>query len=309
MDLPLTSIVVPVYKSQNTLQELFERIDLTFRDLERPYELILVEDCGGDNSWDVMQGLSREHTQVRIAQLTRNFGQHNALICGFSMARGEFVVTMDDDLQHPPEEIPRLIATIEETGVDAVHGVPRERKHALYKNVGSYVYRFLLGNTYKGLERVPFSSFRIIRKNIVDEICRCRTPNPAIGLLLLSITRRMVSIDVDHHARKNGQSTYTLGKLVRLFFNGVIYNTDLPLKAVFVMGIVCLMLSALLGCYYLGLYLLGYVAVSGWTTLVLLVLFFSGIGMFSLGIVGEYLTRILQEVNRVPQYIVRHKED
>ncbi|WP_321531249.1 glycosyltransferase family 2 protein [uncultured Desulfuromonas sp.] len=305
----MISVVVPVYNSENSLVSLYERTERVFAALNRPYELLLVEDCGQDDSWEVMLRLKREHKQVRIARLSRNFGQHNALLCGFSMARGELIVTMDDDLQNPPEEIPKLITAIEERDVDVVHGIAQQRQHSWIKNIGSSVYHRFLSWQYKGLPDAPLSNFRIARRKVIEDICQFRSPNPAVGLLLLNVTRSMASIPVEHHPRQYGRSTYSLSALIRFFFNGIIYNTDLPLKAVFCLGLSSLFLSMVLGGFYLCRYLLGYVDVSGWTTLVLVLLFFSGIGMFSLGLVGEYLTRILQEVNGVPQYIVRDKEE
>jgi dolichol-phosphate mannosyltransferase/undecaprenyl-phosphate 4-deoxy-4-formamido-L-arabinose transferase len=304
----LYSIVVPVYRSEKSLRELYERINKTFADVEGDYELILVEDGGGDNSWEVMKALRAEDDRVKIVRLTRNFGQHNALMCGFSFASGDYVITIDDDLQNPPEEIPGLIEEIERTGLDMVCGTPEERKQSWVRNAGSFVYRWLISFVFRRNPAFHMSNFRIIRKGVVENILHMRTPNPAVGLLILNITDRVGNVTVEHHARRHGSTTYTAGKLVRHFFHGVLYHSTLPLKGVFLMGLLSMFLAFGLGVYYLTLFFLGRITVPGWITLVLLVLFSSGAIMFSLGIIGEYLLRITQEVYHAPQYLIRDKD-
>lgn len=304
----LYSIVVPVYRSERSLRELYERIDKAFADLEGDYELILVEDGGGDNSWEVMKSLRRQDQRVKIVRLTRNFGQHNALMCGFSFASGDYVVTLDDDLQNPPEEIPRLIEAIRRTELDMVCGTPEARRQSWVRNAGSLAYRWLVSFVFRRDPVFRMSNFRIIRKEVIDNILPMRTPNPAVGLLILSITDRIGSVTVEHRARRYGGTTYTAGKLVRHFLHGVLYHSTLPLKGVFLLGLVSMLMASCLGSYYLALFFLGRITVPGWMTLVLLVLFFSGAIMFSLGVIGEYLLRITQEVHHVPQYLIRDKE-
>lgn len=301
---PRYSVVVPVYRSARTLRELHQRTVAALDDLEGGFELILVEDCGGDDSWSVMQELRRGDGRVRIVRLARNFGQHNALLCGFTLARGEYVVTMDDDLQNPPEEIPMLIQAISSSELDVVNGVPEERQHSLVRNLGSMVHNLVVDSGLRG-KAVKLSSFRIIRKPIVDALLRMDGPNPAIGLMLLKVTARIGSLEVGHQERREGTSTYTLRKLVRLFSFGLLYHSDLPLKGIFFLGLGSLALSMALGLYYLVLSLAGTITVSGFTTLVLLILFFSGTVMLSLGVLGEFVRRILQEVRGTPPYVIK----
>jgi len=304
----LYSIVVPVYKSERSLRELYERIDKTFENIDGDYELILVEDGGRDRSWQVMKSLRKEDNKVKIIRLTRNFGQHNALMCGFSFVSGEFVITMDDDLQNPPEEIPNLVRAIKGSDLDVVYGIPEGRKHSRVRNAGSFAYFRLVSLIFKRDPTFHMSNFRIIRRAVIDHILHSRTPNPVVGLLILNITRRIGNITVEQRARLHGNTTYTAGKLIRHFFHGILYHSTLPLKCVFVFGMLSICLAFALGGYYLTLFFMGRITVPGWITLVLLVLFFSGIIMFSLGIVGEYLLRITQEVYHVPQYLIRDKE-
>ena len=166
MSVTLYSIVVPVYRSERSLRELYERVDKTFENIEGDYELILVEDGGGDRSWEVMRSLRNESQKVKIIRLTRNFGQHNALMCGFSFASGDYVITMDDDLQNPPEEIPKLIEAIERTDLDVVSGTPEGRKHSWVRNTGSFVYRWLVSLIFKHEPVFQMSNFRIMKRSV-----------------------------------------------------------------------------------------------------------------------------------------------
>ena len=302
------SIVVPVYKSARSLPELYERTEKALEGVGGDFELILVEDGGGDSSWEVMQALREKDNRVKIVRLTRNFGQHNALMCGFSFASGNYVITIDDDLQNPPEEIPRLIEAIRRSGLDMVCGIPEKRKQSLVRNVGSFAYRRLVSIVFKQDPVLQMSNFRIIRRAVIDNLLHMRTPNPAVGLLILHITDRIGNITVEHLPRRHGRTTYTAGKLIRHFLHGVLYHSTLPLKGVFFMGLLSMFIAFALGGYYLTLFFMGRITVPGWITLVLLVLFFSGAVMFSLGIIGEYLLRIIQEVNQAPQYLIRDKD-
>jgi len=290
------------------LRELYERVDKTFENMEGDYELIMVEDGGGDKSWEVMRSLRNENQKVRIIRLTRNFGQHNALMCGFSFASGDYVITIDDDLQNPPEEIPKLIDAIKGSDLDVVCGTPKSRRQSWVRNAGSIFYRWLVSLVFKHEPVFQMSNFRIMKRTVNDDLLRIQTPNPAVGLLLLNITDRIGHVSVEHRERLYGRTTYTTAKLVRHVFHGILYHSTLPLKGVFFLGVFSMFLALALGGYYLALFFLGRIGVPGWMTLVLLVLFFSGAIMFSLGIIGEYLLRITQEVYHVPQYLIRDKD-
>lgn len=306
---PLYSIVVPVYKSENSLIELYERIINTFSLIDGDYELILVEDNGGDNSWEIMRSLKGKDHKVKIIQLTKNYGQHNALICGFFHVSGDFVITLDDDLQTPPEEIPKLIHAILKTEYDVIYGIPEKRSHSLFRNIGSAIFRQFLTFTFKGLPRsAVISNFRIVRRKSIEHILKIPTTNPLVGLLLLNVTERIGSVIVHHHPRKYGSSTYTHLKLMHHFLNGFLYNSTLSLKGICYLGIITWISSILFGCCYLVLFLLGKVDISGWMTTIVLLLFFSGALLFSFGLLGEYLFRLIQEVSHTPTYIIRDKE-
>jgi dolichol-phosphate mannosyltransferase/undecaprenyl-phosphate 4-deoxy-4-formamido-L-arabinose transferase len=288
--------------------ELYERICSVFQQTGLPFELILVEDCGGDNSWAIMRSLRVQDERVKIIRLTKNFGQHNALICGLAHATGDFIITMDDDLQNPPEEIPKLIRAIEGSDYDVVYGISQKKKQSLIRNLGSYIFRYVVSSIFREMPRFKLSNFRIIRKCAVEHILNIPTPNPLVGLLLLKVTDRIGSVETTHDQRKYGKTNYNPIKLIQHFLNGILYHSTAPLKGICVLGIFTSSLSMVLGLYYLYLYLTGNIGVLGWVTIVLLILFFFGVLMFSVGIIGEYLLRIIQEVNRMPAYLVKDRE-
>jgi len=208
----------------------------------------------------------------------------------------------------PPEEIPKLIEEIQRTGLDMVGGTPEARKQSWTRNAGSLTYRWLVSLVFKRDPVLQMSNFRIIRRGVIDNILHMHTPNPAVGLLILNITDRIGNVTVKHLPRPHGSTTYTAGKLVGHFFHGILYHSTLPLKGVFCMGLLSMLVAFALGGYYLTLFFIGRILVPGWITLVLLVLFSSGAIMFSLGIIGEYLLRITQEVYHAPQYLIRDKD-
>jgi dolichol-phosphate mannosyltransferase/undecaprenyl-phosphate 4-deoxy-4-formamido-L-arabinose transferase len=255
-----------------------------------------------------MQALRSADSRVKIVRLTRNFGQHNALMCGFTLAAGQFVITMDDDLQNSPEEIPKLINAISDSDYDVVYGVPEQQRQNAVRRLSSMVYTLVNSMMFRKVPGMRISNFRIVRKSVVEQILKINTPNPIVGHLILKVTEHVGTLKVIHHERLIGSTTYSTGKLVKHFLHGVLYNSTLPLKLVSALGVTCLLTSGILAIYYLTLYLSGSITVSGFTTLVLLMLFFSGVIMFSIGIIGEYLLRIIQEVGRPPQFVVKDKE-
>ena len=310
MSSDLYTVVVPVYKSESTLRELYKRIDRTFTDLEIKYELILVEDGGDDSSWQIMQSLHKINPQVKIIRLMRNFGQHNALMCGFSFVSGDYVITIDDDLQNPPEEIAKLIQAIQTSDFDVVFGIPQKRKHSYGRKLGSRIFHRLISYQLKSYTQadLKISNVVIMKRSITDQLLSFATSHPLVAFLALEVTDKVGNVEIEHAKRTPGKSTYSKRKLVHRFTQGILYHSFLPLRGIFLLGIASFCLSFVLTIIYLTLYLAGWITVSGWTTIVLLILFFSAIIMISLGLIGEYLYRITQEIHHTPQFIIRDKE-
>lgn len=306
----LYSVVVPVYNSEHTLEELYTRLKAVFDEtLRQEFELILVDDSSRDNSYAVMEALRRQDHRVKIIQMARNFGQHPALLCGFAHASGDFIITMDDDLQHPPEEIPKLTRVMQERDdVDVIIASYENRKHSLIRRLGT---KFSVYATSKMLGKDPdleITSFRLIRRFIVDAILQTHTHLPQIGNLLVLTSNRIINVPVRHDARAYGKSGYSFRRLVRDLVFDITTHTAFPLIVVRNIGIVSFLLSILLAFYYLIRFFVFGVSVEGFTTIVLLLLAFGGLILLSLGIIGMYLINILDESKKMPHYVVRREE-
>lgn len=306
----LYSVVVPVYNSEHTLNELYTRLNKVFTEtVQEPFELILVDDGSKDRSYQVMEELRAADSRVKIIQMARNFGQHPALLCGFSHAEGDFIITMDDDLQHPPEEIPKLINTIKEReDVDVIIASYEGRKHGPIRRLGTKV---SVWATSKMLGKDPdlqITSFRLIRRFLVEAILQTNTYLPQIGNLLVLTSNRIINVPVHHAQRAYGKSGYSFKRLVKDFLYDITAHTAFPLLMVKNLGILSFVVSACLGIFYLIRYFCFGVSVEGWTSLMLVLLAFFGITLLSIGIMGIYLMNILNESKKLPHYVVRKKE-
>ena len=303
---PEYSVVVPVYNSEPSLGELCNRIDTIFEKLGESYEIILVDDSSFDKSWEVMKTLREKNNNVKIIQLMKNFGQHNAIMCGFQHASGKYVITMDDDLQNPPEEIPKLIEEIKK-GYDAVIGALGSKQDTLMKKAGSSFVRYLNSKIFRTPKNMMFSSFRIMTKAVAYEISVLKTPYPFISGMLFSVTHNITNVTVKHERRKYGHSNYTFSRLIKLAFNLIINYTSLPLRFLSGIGIVFCFLSFFMGVYFIVKKLIVKQILPGWTTVVVLLSFFNGLLLIILSIIGEYLARIIGEVSNKQQFVVREK--
>lgn len=298
------SIVVPVYRSANTLDHLVQRLIAVLDRLGRSYEIVFVDDASPDNSWEVLTRLKREHPdRLVLVQLMRNFGQHNAIMCGFRQARGRFVVTMDDDLQNPPEEVPRLLEAIESTGHDLVYGVPDRRKHERWRNAGSALVNAFFRIIFK--TPIRLTSFRIMRCELIRATLSYSLNYTFIDGLLAWNTQRVGQITVEHNPRSSGRSGYSLSKLLLLAFNLFTNFSLLPLQAVSLVGFTAAVGGLLVAVYYLGLYFTSAIAVPGYASTITAVLILGGLQLLALGVTGEYLGRLHLNVNRKPQYTIR----
>ncbi len=292
------SIVIPVYNSTATLKLLCGRIAKAFEGISSLYEIILVDDSSTiPGAWKIMKELRHSDTRIKIIQLRTNHGQQKAVLCGLMFSRGKYIITMDDDLQHPPEEIPKLIEMIiNDNEVDAVFGVPDEngKKHGIFRNIGSYLVNKIdeiILNKPKGIVR---GSFRIIRQEIVKDIIKIANDSLAIGSLILSVTQRVENVKVRHEARKEGRSGYGPFKLIKLSLDNILNYSSLPLKLVAVIGMCYFISSIVFSSLIVFRKIIFGINVPGWSSLLVLQLLSSGIIMGGLGIIGEYLIRIVK---------------
>jgi len=298
------SVVIPVFCAAENLPSVFTALENIFDNQGTEVEIVLVDDGSRDDSWKVIADLAeRSGGRVRGIRLSRNFGQHNALMCGFHYARGDVIVTMDDDGQHPPEEIPKLLETMERTGADVVYGVPKRREHHWMRNLASAVVRAFFRWVF-GLKVDP-SPFRAIRREIVQLILPYDLSFVYLDGLLAWYTDRFAQVEVEHRPRLHGRSTYTPGKLVTLAFNLFTNFAIGPLQVVSLVGFGSTIFGLTLAGCYLVMRLIGQITVPGFATVAILVLVMGGLQLLSLGLIGEYLGRVHLNVNRKPQFAVR----
>lgn len=300
------SVVIPVYNSEASLKPLARRLREVFTKLRRSYEIVLTDDGSRDGSWEVIKALHEHGEPIRAFRFMRNHGQHYALKCGLDHCRGRYAITMDDDLQHPPEEIPALIEAIEsDPEVDVVIGKYGKKRHSALRNLGTRLHDRLDRIIFDKPPGLALTSFRIINRAVLDEICRVRHARPRIGLIIIDITSRVKNVPVRHEARQAGRSGYTLRKMISNSLDNIINYSSLPLRVVSWLGILSAALSLLLALFFLIMYLIGQIQVSGFTSTILVVLFTSGLILFSFGLVGEYLSRIVSQQLMATQYTIR----
>lgn len=298
------SVVIPVYRSAATLRQLTQRLVSVLDLTGMSYEFVFIDDASSDDSWQVLQDLQTEHRDcVTAVQLMRNFGQHNALMCGFRNARGRYVITMDDDLQNPPEEIPKLLDAIQNGSWDVVYGRYENKNHRRARNLGSWLVNSFYRVVFKS--SVTVTSFRIIRRELVESILSYSLNFTYIDGLLAWNTQRIGEVAVQHRPRANGRSGYSLAKLVTLALNLFTNFSLLPLQLVSGVGFLAAVGGLLVGVYYLSQYMLSNIAVPGYASTIIAIMVIGGIQLLSLGIIGEYLGRLHLNVNRKPQYTIR----
>ncbi|NVO20915.1 MAG: glycosyltransferase family 2 protein [Bacteroidetes bacterium] len=303
MNNPEYSIIVPVYNSESTLEQLFARTKVVFAALGKTFEIVFVDDSSKDKSWEILAKLKSQYTEeVTAIRLTRNYGQHNAVFCGFDHARGEYLITIDDDLQIPPEEIPKLIQSLDESDADLVYGYFGKKKHSLFRNFGSYFIkkssRILLQSPGEG------SSFRLLTRELAINILKHNQHFMYIDELLLWYTGNISFVQVSHEKRSVNHSGYSTWKLMKLSFNIIIYYTAVPLRIMTYGGFILSVLSLLLAVRFIINKLIHDVPL-GYTSLIVAILFSTSIIMLCLGMIGEYLTRIYKVQNKKPPYSIK----
>lgn len=302
------SIVIPCYRSAAFLPELVGRLVAVMRQLEGAFEVLLVHDASGPETWQAIEALAREHPEVRGIDLMFNTGQYRATLCGLERAAGELVITMDDDLQHRPEDIPLLLDVMQQDPeLDCVMGRFANKQHSLFRRLASRLTHKCYERLYGKPRSLSPSSFRLMKRELVEAICRNSTFNPAPGPLIYRSTRRIANADVTHCPRPGGGTSHRLRTLAGIVMNNVFTTSTLPLRCVSVMGLASAAGAFLLGGYYFITYLVRGYGVPGFATLVLLNLFFGGMMLFSIGLLGEYTLRISVEVQGRPRYAIRRE--
>jgi undecaprenyl-phosphate 4-deoxy-4-formamido-L-arabinose transferase len=304
------SVVVPVFNSEGTLDDLIQRLRTILKEVAAAYEVILVNDGSRDGSWQVIQRLAQNDLEVHGINLMRNYGQHNALLAGIRAAKYEIVVTLDDDLQNPPEEIPKLLEKLFQ-GYDVVFGKPAREQHGFLRDLASQVTKIVLKRAMGADVARNVSAFRVFRTRLREAFSDFYGPFVSIDVLLTWGTTRFATVEVRHDARKVGNSTYTLPKLITHAFNMMTGFSVVPLQIASMVGFGFTLFGIGVLSYVLLRYLFQGSPVPGFPFLASIIAIFSGAQLFALGIIGEYLARMYFRTMNKPAYVIREsiKED
>ncbi len=306
---PYLSVVIPVFNEEENLPELGRRLLATLKASGRPFEIIWVDDGSSDRSWEILTELHEAHPdQVRAIQLFRNFGQHQAIFAGFQAVRGRVVVTLDADLQNLPEDIPKLVAKLEE-GYDTVGGWRENRLDSWLRRLPSYFMNLTMSWVTGVKLRDYGCMLRAYRREVVDSINQCRESSSFIPALANLFSRRVAEIPVGHAERERGASKYNLFKLLRLNFDLVTGFSHLPIHALGALGVGIALIGFFFGLYLFGRRLFVGPEVEGVFTLFAILFVFVGLNTFGLALIGAYVGRIYKEVRGRPRYIIRQRLD
>jgi glycosyltransferase involved in cell wall biosynthesis len=296
------SVVVPVYNSEASLAELFDRIEKVMLDMDRSFECIFVDDGSRDGSWKALRQIKEAHPdKVTAIRLSKNFGQHSASFCGFNYAKGDFIITIDDDLQCPPEEIPKMIRTMEENEAELVYGIYRKPKQSMYRTLGSKSFKsisHMLGGPKQG------SSYRLIARAVVEKILDQQQNFIFIDEVLNWHTDDVHYVQVEHHRRKYRKSNYSSLKIWKMVGNIMYYYSTAPLKLMVYGGMISSVVFFLISLYFIYRKIIHNVPL-GYTSLIVAILFSTSLILLSLGVIGEYLSRIYMVQSKKPLFSVK----
>jgi undecaprenyl-phosphate 4-deoxy-4-formamido-L-arabinose transferase len=302
------SVVIPVYNSEDNLNELTTRLGEVLKDEAAKYELILVDDGSHDGSWKRIRQLAKKNIWIRGIRLMRNYGQHNALLCGLRQASHEITITMDDDLQNPPEEIPKLLEKLSE-GYDVVYGTPEKEQHNFTRNLASRVTKNVLKNIMGAETASKTSAFRAFRTIIRDAFTSYMGSFVSIDVLLTWGTTRFTWIPVHHVPRARGVSNYTFYKLIVHALNMMTGFNTFPLQLASLIGFAFTFFGILVFTYVISSFLLVGGSIQGFPFLASIIAIFSGAQLFALGIIGEYMARMFFRIMGQPPFVIRSHSD
>jgi len=305
-DYPI-SIIVPAYNSAAILPELVARLEVVLKDSwprSSESELIIVNDGSRDDSWGAICRLAEGRDWIRGVNLMRNYGQHNALLCGIRMAKHDVIVTMDDDLQHPPEELHKLLDKLDE-GYDVVYGTPQREQHGLWRDMASRATKMALQGSMGAETARSVSALRAFRTKVRNAFADYRSPFVSIDVLLTWGTTRFTHIPVRHDPRKSGVSNYTFRKLLSHAINMATGFSTLPLQLASLVGFTFTLFGLIMLVYVIARYIIEGGSVPGFPFLASAIAIFSGAQLFALGIIGEYLARMHFRMMERPTYTVR----
>ncbi len=297
------SVVIPVYNSCNWLEKLILQISQVMDSVGDTYEIVLVNDGSPQlETWPVMKEIVQRHAHLKAVNLRYNSGQFNALMCAMKNAEGEFIITMDDDFQHDPAEIPKLISKMRESDCDCVIGSYEHKEHSLFRRAGTRLVGFLSEKIYSKPKGMASTSFRIMKRDLAESLLLYRGKKPQIGWMIFSLTRNVETVTIEHKKRAYGKSGYDARHLIRVTMDIIVNGSTFPLDLTSMGGLVISAAAFVIAIIYFVLYMIGKIHVSGFTTLILAISFFSGVILFGIGMLGRYIGRLFQECIGFPAY-------
>lgn len=299
------SFVIPCYKSKNTIGKVVDEIKRTMSRINNySYEIVLVNDCSPDDTFQTIADIARENDDIIALDLAKNFGQHSAIMAGFSRVTGDIIVCLDDDGQTPADEVDKLLAKIEE-GYDVVYAEYENKQHSAFRNWGSNLNKKMTEIMLGKPKELYISSYFAATKMVVDEMKNYSNPYPYLAGLVLRTTKRICNVKVTHRQRMEGESGYTLGKLVGLWVNGFTAFSVLPLRFATYSGIVVALIGFVCAIWTVIHKLVSPDVAVGWSSTFSAILVIGGMILFVLGMVGEYVGRIYISLNNSPQYVIK----
>lgn len=301
------SFVIPCYRSEHTLPHVIAEIDEKMGQLTQyEYDIFLVNDCSPDNTFGVIRRLCEERSNIKGINFARNFGQHAALMAGLRHSDGDYVVCLDDDGQTPADEVDKLLDKLEE-GYDAVYAKYEHKQHSAFRNVGSKVNELMTRIMLEKPAELYISSYFAVKRFVVEDMIRYENSYPYVIGLVLRATRNITNVSVNHREREEGRSGYTLKKLIGLWFNGFTAFSVKPLRIATGIGCLFALIGFLYGIYTIVKRLVNPAVPMGFSALMSAIVFFGGMVMIMLGLIGEYIGRIYISMNNSPQYVIRER--
>ena len=301
------SFVIPCYRSEHTLENVVAEIHQTLKDMEQyDYEIILVNDCSPDGTWAVIRRICQENNRIRGINFAKNFGQHAALMAGLRQSSGDYVVCLDDDGQTPADEVGKLLGKLEE-GYDAVYASYAHKQHSLFRNLGSKVNELMTRIMLEKPRQLYISSYFAVRRFVVEDMVRYENSYPYVIGLVLRATKNITNVEVSHRERQEGSSGYNLKKLLGLWFNGFTAFSVKPLRIATCIGCLSAAVGFLYGLYTIIKRMVNPQVPMGFSSTMAAIVFFGGMIMIMLGLIGEYIGRIYISLNNSPQYVIRER--
>lgn len=300
------SFVIPCYYSEKTIATVCSDILAVMGN--HCYEVILVNDGSTDGTWDVISKLCKYHHQVKGLNLSRNFGQHSAIMAGLNHASGDIVVLLDDDGENDPKQVMKLIDALDDK-TDVVIAEYTNKVQSGFRNFGTWINNLMAEVMIQKPKHLTLTSYIAMKRYVTDEMIRYQCPYPYVDGLILRATTNIATVEIEHHPRLVGTSTYSLKKLMVLWFNGFTSFSIVPLRISTVFGVLCAFIGFLVGCYAILSKIVNPEISAGWPSLISAITIIGGMILIVLGMIGEYVGRIYISLNNSPQYVIKEKRN